>query len=1286
MYRTHIGRRRAGALVGSMVVAAAVAAALTVASPPLASAASLSAREPAFGLPHFYADTDLELVRLTGREIAKDRLVQMILFARSGRGTLYQPFGLLDPSFLQSDINTRRTAYTSSELNNMYAKMPQRERDLILEYCKGVNDTIEDIYAGSLPEPLEISILKDFLGLGADLFGNRTNISDQVDPFYLAPGGADPARPNAGFQYTPEVVLGVGLQLVRQFSLHTFNEDDRLAELQALIALHGTTLGTEIWDDLNFLNDPLAPATVPDPNLPGYGGPLAAASPSLRRERTELAATRYPHYDYGSAARRRQEAAKESAELTGGLGLHPKLASYAWVIAGGKTATGYPWLGGFPQLGIQVPSIPHFMDYRSGEPGGINAVGGFGVVGAIIGVGHTDSVTWTATTAELRVLDTFVEQIINENTDTLRYNDEGTPALLSRRTEIFRGAPTASRVFWRSHARNGNAGSRPILEFVGDRSGTADSGTITTLVDAGAFDVSYVGGHVAIVGGTGAGQIREIGAVPNNNTLEVALGEDWTTAPNATSVYVAVKPGNTIIAIAQDNAAWLEETDTILAFQLFQRADDVLDIRQAARLLASTFNFTAADNKPFNSVGTASGTAGNIGYWSTGFSRVRQDATDPRLPLDGTGPNPLVVEGGVVDSATATTLTATSPAFAGDDYSAPAINFRYNDPSQQGSEHIVIITGGSGYKQTRRIASNTNDTLTIEYPWGVTPSNGDTFEIQEIYGMPEAVNPAEGYMANWNGKAATADNQIAFGRQGLSNVFYLERIAASNSWNRAMQRQLNKDVAGISAFPRDTYGRYLVPRLRQAVDAVGNGGNPDVDTVLAALEAHNASPFVGRRYVDPVTVTRTAGEIEFLEALVDQLTQDIYGNEFGGLTPPFGGLNHVVHAIDSAASDVPGSYTQAYSGDYFDGTPWEEVVRDGLSALASSGIPADTPHGACDGGPDLYERCTSNAECTDDPACPAGVCNCIGNSLYRHPLASVLPDLIFEPTPEGNRGTYEQIIDVGPVITGEFIFPLGQSGHAEGDLDGVTAIDPNYTTLHPIWRDWRFVPILRAATDLGGGGSPDPDGDGVWDSFERWYYGNTSRGANDDGDEDDSSLLAEFMAGTDPTDSDTDDDGIFDGLDTQGQNRLGSGMLALGGRVLRPGMPNRDTLMLRARLGTTTQFDPVANGGITVTVRDDTDTIYTVTVQPGDFTVSSGGRLFRYTDSTGSNNALRSLSLRLNSSSSRKSMLRLRTIRTDFSAVPLTDRDVEVEISIGNHTILDRRLWEVRGNALVPAS
>ena len=88
-----------------------------------------------------------------------------------------------------------------------------------------------------------------------------------------------------------------------------------------------------------------------------------------------------------------------------------------------------------------------------------------------------------------------------------------------------------------------------------------------------------------------------------------------------------------------------------------------------------------------------------------------------------------------------------------------------------------------------------------------------------------------------------------------------------------------------------------------------------------------------------------------------------------------------------------------------------------------------------------------------------------------------------------------------------------------------------------------------------------------------------------------------------------------------------------------------------------------------------------------DFTVTAGGRLFRYVDSAGSNNALRRLTLRLNTNDTRKSRIRLRTIRTDFSAVPLADNNIQVEIAIGGHTISDTRLWELKGlGTLKPTS
>jgi hypothetical protein len=1073
-----------------------VQVAVTVASP-----GAVTVREPAFGLPHIYAGTDLELARETGREIAKDRLGQLVLMGRVGRGTLYQALGSLDPSTFYDDLEVRRTGYTSSELNNMFAKLPTDLRTQILEYCKGVNDTIDAIYAGTLPEPLEVRLFRNLLGLGNDLFGNATNISDQVDPYYAAPGGE---WPNAGFQFTPELAMAIAVLQIRSFGNQSFDEPSRLNELQSLVDKLGATTGDEIWDDLNFLNDPLAPVSVPDGTTPGFGGPLAYhAEP----ESGPIAlAAQFPHYDYDAALELVRERQAHREEFARSLGAWPAMGSYAWIMDGEYSATDNPWLGGFPQMGIQTPSIMHFIESRSaeGDDHQVEAIG-FALVGlpAIV-IGHTDSVAWTSTTAQLKNNDFYLDKLILENTDSLRYNDEGTPAALSVRTEqILSGGLPIPLLVWRTHERAGNGGSRTVEAFQGDAAGTAESATATSLTDTGAFTGDFSGGYVAIVGGTGAGQMRPIFS-NTNDALTLDAGNAWTTTPDDTSEYVAVRFGDDIVVISRERAFWLEESTSTLGWSLFQRAESILDIRRGTRMMPSTHNFFAADNQAFNGIGTDLGPGtGNIGYWSGGFSRVRQGGspTDTRLPMDGTAANELVVVGGTVDSATADTLTDTG-VFASKDFSPPAYNYRMDNPSQKGSEYIVTITGGAGYKQTRRIASNTDNTLTLEEDWGVVPSPGDLFEVYEIVATPEAINPSQGYSGSWNNKAATADDGRGFGREHRS-TFVIERLEMESlepdpDWSRADQRQLNKDVAGVDEHGK--LGRYLIPRLREAVDGVGNGGNEDVDTVLAALEAHNGSPEFGRHIIDPVTETTTAGEMEFLVELIDDLATAIYGDEFSGTAvgTPTGStaLNVVQHAIDSAAGSPAGRYVQAYSGDYFNGADWHVVVRDTFSdtIVDLGGIPSDPPR---------------------------------PEDTYAHPLSALYPNLVFEPTLLGNRGTWEQIVEAGPVVLGEFIFPLGQSGF----IDRWATPDPHFDSLHSIWAEWRFVPMLHIAEDLATDPDGDVDNDGVLDGFEKWYFGSNSPGPTDDYDTDGASLLNEFLNGLDPTEADTDVDGMPDGFE-----------------------------------------------------------------------------------------------------------------------------------------------------------
>jgi len=1101
---------------------AALSISTLVGSAGVALGAVTTVREPSNGIPHIHASTDLELFEEYGRQSAKDRLGQFVLISRFARGTAA---GLFGPGSLNSDIGTRSLAYTSSELNDMFAKLPADSRAAFDAYIAGVNAELNAVLSGPLPAmPVEIGTAVA-LGQGDNVFGNKANLSDQVDP------GWSPTT-----QFSRELTVAITILQTRNFGSSDGwgNEFTNLDNLLRLQAKFGPADGFAIFNDLQFLNDPLAPVSVPDPTTPGFGGPLSASLPGAGPAgelglfsrllawlglgsgsgiaQAAPRAPSLPHYAYADAMQELREQAQAREEHLRAMSAWPTIGSYMWAIDGARSKGGDPWLGGFPQTGIQTPSIMHAAELSSDE--GTAAVGMAFVGGPSVLIGHTPNMAWTTTTAGLKNTSLVGEEIVAENSDAVRYDDEGTPVAMAKRTETFQvlfGAPQV-RTFFRTHVRGTNKGTRPVAQFLGDKTGNAGAGSSTTaVVTSGLVAGEYAGGYVLLTQGPGAGQIREL---LNNTatTLQIAAGNAFTTAPvSGATAFAAVKPGKALIGVAVDFVFWREETATGYAFGEFQQSDSVLDVRRAVRQIATTHNFNAVDNHAFNGVGIDGTGKGNFAYWSAGFSPIRQGGVDPRLPIDGTGPNPLTAYEGTVSSASANTLGDAGGPFT-DDLSPEAVNFAYDNPGALGSEYIVKIVAGTGHAQTRRIAGNSATELTLEEDWGVVPAPGDRYEVMEVIAMPEAINPGEGYTANWNGKASVATTP-PLGRE-FRHIFILERLGLETDADLEFSRQLNKDVAGINP---EKHGRYLLPRLRDAVDALGDQGDVRVIPTLEALEAASAFPFDERRFLDPVTATQETREPVFLETWINELSAAIFGDELAGTGVAIqGGIRGrreaVTHAIDFALGDVPGSLSLAE--DYLNGAdPYQVLIDEFIDALdALGGIPAPVAR---------------------------------GNNSYVHPFG-----IAFPTTPSGNRGTYQQIVQVeGPQgecggARGEMIFPLGQSGFIPfaGPFAGGPP-GPNTTSLHPIWRDWRHVPMLQGGSSLAVN-SGDGDGNGILDAWECWHFDQTGVEATSnqngpgDPDGDRRSNLEEWTAGSDPNDADTDDDGVLDGFDAAPQNRL----------------------------------------------------------------------------------------------------------------------------------------------------
>jgi len=556
---------------------------------------------------------------------------------------------------------------------------------------------------------------------------------------------------------------------------------------------------------------------------------------------------------------------------------------------------------------------------------------------------------------------------------------------------------------------------------------------------------------------------------------------------------------------------------------------------------------------------------------------------------------------------------------------------------------------------------------------------------------PEAMNPAEGFTANWNNKQSRA-NDIMLSRNGRNHrvELILEQLSLDNSIDRADMRNLNKYVAGV--VDPGTLGRYLLTRLQQAIAFGGDCGSVDDELI-----AQNDFPERGREFTNPLVIepggTSIADAISsaapaYIESWATTLAADIYGDEYdpAGVAKISGdaAIGWILHAIDDAASDVAGAYSNVYSGDYFGGSDWRQVVHDSFCAFVAS-------------NPTVGTKQRSMRD-------------------YNHPLGG-LPcqadcdtPIRFDSTPRGNRGTWEQVVEVDSVLQGEFIYPLGQSGLNLGSAAGFTAngIKQSYhsTSLQPLWRDWRFAPMLHVCEDvsLGVDEDGDTDGDGVLDGFEKWYYaGSLANDASSDTDGDGASLATEYRWGSDPTIADTDGDGVADGSDIQPQDRLcvkdGLSGPRAKARIRHGSAPGADKIRVRWEVGldvcvggdyqTICSSDADCGGvgrcqriavdpskdTLRVVIADDTP-LFDVELArlPGFW--KRKGTLFdnqraklRYRDTTGANGPIRSIVIRMDAKKNRMTIA-LKTGRFDLDDDPDAAEGV-FGISVGTRCFME---------------
>ena len=299
------------------------------------------------------------------------------------------------------------------------------------------------------------------------------------------------------------------------------------------------------------------------------------------------------------------------------------------------------------------------------------------------------------------------------------------------------------------------------------------------------------------------------------------------------------------------------------------------------------------------------------------------------------------------------------------------------------------------------------------------PGNGSAEWPGGILPIPTSINPAQGYLANWNNKPTVdydnADNQI-LGKQ-FRNLDIIDRLATGVISLDDM-RDIPKDIARVKALGRES--RFLKPYLLAALNDVPPA-HPLGAQAKAIIEAWD-----GNAFSNAVSSTNLhSGEVIFSTWLSLMLT-NTFGDELGPRVSE-ASSNMLIHALDFA---LTGDSGVPPTRDYFNGINPKVVMSATFDQTLAILAAAQGANPAVWTGPR-------------------------GSITFSHPLLGVIASV-----PNSNRSTYGQIIVLSrPKISGESIFTLGQSGFLRLVLPNSFAFDPHFMDQLGLYRNFEHKPM-----------------------------------------------------------------------------------------------------------------------------------------------------------------------------------------------------------------------------------
>ena len=309
-----------------------------------------------------------------GYAVAEDRLWQMDLYRRTGRGKISE---LLGSAAISNDFFLRTIGYSDEEYAAMFSALSEDAQTVITAYTMGINRRIMQYYTEDwLLMPFEYWILgfnSVFRGgPGLPVIPAFWEINDVLATIMLHMR-----------EFDPEGQLGAVGQL------------DNAVMAQTFAAVYGME-GLAMFSDLRWFNDPAAQTMIP---TTAKSAPAQGVSPALTKSLASLPDMR----EAADNIRARTSGVIEQMER---FNSRVKMGSYAWAISGDRTANGNPILHSAPQMGFSTPSIVAEGSIRGGgiEVSGMNIPGTPGFP-----IGRTPHHAWSMQVGHAHTLDYYLE-------------------------------------------------------------------------------------------------------------------------------------------------------------------------------------------------------------------------------------------------------------------------------------------------------------------------------------------------------------------------------------------------------------------------------------------------------------------------------------------------------------------------------------------------------------------------------------------------------------------------------------------------------------------------------------------------------------------------------------------------------------------------------------------------------------------------------------------------------------------------------------------------------------